>query len=62
MGGGGPIAIKNVVWLNKTFFELLVLQKTIKMIMIRIIWGGGGGLCPPWPPPGHTTVCECNKS
>ena len=48
---GGPIAIKNVVWFNKMFFELLVLQKTIKMIMIRIVWGGGEGLCPP----GNTT-------
>ena len=38
--------------LNKAFFELLVLQKTIKMIMIKIIGGGGGGgggLCPPGP-------------
>ena len=38
--------------LNKTFFELLVLQKTIKMIMSRdYLGGGGGGGGGPVPPP-----------
>ena len=51
-----------MVGLNKTFFELLVLQKTIKMIMSwDYLGGGGGGPVPPpppsWPPPGHTTAC-----
>ena len=59
----GPIAIRNVVWFkcmegNQTFPELLVLQKTVKMVMIRPIWGsegGGGATGAPWPPPRHTT-------
>ena len=56
----GPIAIRNVVWFkcmegNQTLPELLVLQKTVEMVMIRLIWGGGGTGAP-WPPPGHTTA------